>query len=462
MEIRCVAIAPEDYQQLMQQYLKDNAQRHAQQRIATVDIAFEELAINTEPDISTSILDAETAPIIALVNKIVVKAFQEEVSDIHIEPQSEHLNIRFRKNGILEQAFAPLPRKIISGIISRIKINAGLDTAQRRGPQNGHFQRLFQGRKFDCRVSTLPSRFGEKIVIRLQECAANPSNLEQLVHNPATHSQLKSLLQYNRGLILVSSHSNLGSKNTLYAMLTECDAKTKSICLLEHKIEYDLPGITQLQPLQEKGMDYASLLHMLFSQDTDIVSVDDIPDTAAATLLLDIARRNLVMGGLPIEFSEQAITDLRLSGIEDWKIARSLLGIVTQHTLRRVCPTCRVVYHPSAKEIEQFGDHALSTGDIVYIAKQATLEERLTQTDLCANCGGIGYQGQITVYEVMIVDERLQHLIAEGRSTEAIRNAAIQAGMDTILSQCLELLRDGDTTLEEIERTCRGMGRGTF
>jgi type IV pilus assembly protein PilB len=462
MEIRHVAIAPEDYQQLVQRYLDDNAQRLAQQQGSAIDFAddldaisgFEELATDAEPDLSTSILDAETAPIIALVNKIFAKALQKGVSDIHIEPQAEHLKIRFRKDGILDEAFPALPHKISPAVISRIKIIANLNIAERRQPQNGHFRRLFQGCKFNFRVSTLPSRFGEKIVIRLQQCAAKTIALEQLVQNTETYSHIKSLLQHNRGLILVSSHASPGGKKTLYAMLSECNAETASICLLDHMIEYDFPGITQIQAIQTKGLDYASPLHALFSQDTDILFVDDIPDQATANILLDTARRSLVVGGLPIEHSDQAIDDLRLSGIENWRIARSLLGIVTQHLLRRVCLTCRVVHHPSTKEFEQFGNTTLSIGDfVIYAAKQATQEERLSKTDLCADCGGTGYQGQIAVHEVMIVTEALQHLIAQGSSTETIRNTAIQAGMKTGLSQSLELFRHGATTLEEIERT---------
>jgi type IV pilus assembly protein PilB len=462
MEIQPVAIAPEDYQQLVQRYLDDNAQRRAQQQESAIDLtddleaigSFEELATDTEPDLSTSILDAETAPIIALVNKIFAKALQEGISDIHIEPQAEHLKIRFRKDEILNEAFPPLPHKISSAVISRIKITANLNIAERRIPQNGHFRRLFQERKFDFRVSILPSRFGEKIVIRLQECSAKAIALEQLVQNTETHSHIKSLLQHNRGLILVSSHDSPGGKNTLYAMLSGCNAKTESICLLEHMIEYDFPDVTQIQAIQAKGLDYVSPLQALFSQDTDILFIDDIPDRATANILLDTARRSLVVGGLPIEHSDQAIDDLRLSGIENWKIARSLLGIVTQHLLRRLCSTCRVVHHPSPEELEQFGDTTVSLGDIVvYTAKQATPEERLSKTNFCADCGGTGYQGQIAVHEVMIVTEALQHLIAQGSSTETIRNTAIQAGMKTGLSQSLALFRQGATTLEEIERT---------
>jgi type IV pilus assembly protein PilB len=462
MTIQPMAIAPEDYQHLMQRYLEDNAQRSAQQRIADLDLAddleaiggFEGLTDEPEPDLSASLQDAETAPIIALVNKILVKALQEGVSAIHIEPQAEHLRIRFRKDGVLSQAFPPLPRKVGPAVISRIKILANLNIAERRCPQNGQIRRLFQGCKFAFRVSTLPNRFGENIVLRLQECAAKAIALEQLVQNTETHSQIKSLLQHNRGLILVSSHDSPGGKNTLYAMLSECDAAVESICLLEHMIEYDFPGVNQTQAIQDKGIDYASPLRALFNQDVDILFVDDIPDQVTASLLLDTARRSLVVGGLPIEQSHQAIDDLRLGGIENWKIARSLLGIVTQQLLRRVCPACRVVYHPSAEELGQFGDATLSTGNIVvYTAKKPNQEERLTKANICKNCSGTGYQGQISVHEVMMVTESLQHLIAQGSSSEAIRNAAIQAGMKTGLSQSLDLFVQGATTLEEIEQT---------
>jgi type IV pilus assembly protein PilB len=467
MEIRPIAIAPEDYQQLMQQYLDDNAQRQAQQRVLAVDLAddleairgFEEWDNDTETDLNTSLLDAETAPIIALVNKIFAKAVQEGVSDIHVESQANHLKIRFRKNGVLGQAFPPLPRKIIPAIISRIKIVAGLDIAGRRSPQNGQFRQQFQGRKFSFRVSTLPHRWGENIVIRLQECEAQAIALEQLVQNPETHAQIKSLLQHDRGLILVSSHFNPGGKKTLYAMLRECNTETESVCLLERRIEHDFPGITQIQTIQAQGMDYADYLHVLLGQDTDTLFIDDIPDQATANILLDTARRSLVVGGLPIESSDRAIDDLRLSSIEDWRIARSLLGIVSQQLLRCVCPSCRVVYHPKAEELAQFGirESALKSDNIVvYAAKKPTQAEYLAKINICADCNGTGYQGEIAVHEVMMMTEALQHLIAQGSSTAEIRNASIEAGMKTGLSQSLVLLMQGITTLEEVERTCKG------
>ena len=170
-------------------------------------------------------------------------------------------------------------------------------------------------------------------------------------------------------------------------------------------------------------------------------------------MILDVARSCLVVAGLPIEHSEQAIEELQLRGIEDWRIARSVVGIVNQQLLRSVCPTCRAVYRPRPEELDQFGVSTLSMSNtVVYTAKKTTQAEQLTKTNICSNCGGTGYQNQIAVHEVMTIAENLQHLIAQGSSTDEIRNAAIQAGMKTGLNQSLELFMQGVTTLEEIER----------
>jgi type IV pilus assembly protein PilB len=461
LEMRRMAIAPEHYQQWMQQLLNENAQDLPQTQVVRFSLddevaaiaGSEELANEGEQNFGMALQGAETASVVAIVNKILAKALQEEVSAIHIEPQAEHLRIRFRKDGALSQAFPPLPRQIIPAVITRLKIIANLDISERRCPQNGRVRRLFQDRKFDWCVSTLPTRFGEKIVIRLQECAANPLKLEQLIQNPETQVLVKTLLQCNIGLILVSRHPYSGGKNTLYAMLSECNTEVENVSSLEDRIEYDFPGVSQIQILQDKGMDYASCLNALLNQDADIIFVDDIPDQATARTILDTARSCLVVAGLPIESSEQAINDLRLRGLEDWRIARSVVGIINQQLLRCVCSACRVVYRPRPEELRQFGVSTLSVSNtIVYAAKKPTQDERLTKT-ICSNCGGTGYQGQIAVHEVTIATEELQQLIARGSSTDEIRNAAIQAGMKTGLSQGLEFFLQGVTTLEEIERT---------
>jgi type IV pilus assembly protein PilB len=459
LEMRRMAIAPEHYQQWMQQLLNENAQDLPQTQVVRFSFddevaaitGSEEFANEGEQNFGMALQGTETASVIAIINKILAKALQEEVSAIHIEPQAEHLRIRFRKDGALSQAFPPLPRQIIPAVITRLKIIANLDISERRCPQNSRVRRLFQDRKFDLCVSTLPTRFGEKIVIRLQECAANPLKLEQLIQNPETQALVKTLLQCNIGLILVSRHPYSGCKNTLYAMLSECNTEVENVSSLEDRIEYDFPGVSQTQILRDKEMDYASCLNTLLNQDADIIFVDDIPDQATASTILDAARSCLVVAGLPIESSEQAINDLRLRGIEDWRIARSVVGIINQQLLRCVCPVCRVVYRPRPEELDQFGVSTLSMSNTIYAAKKPTQEERLTKT-ICSNCGGTGYQGQIAVHEVTIATEELQQLIARGSSTNEIRNAAIQGGMKTGLSQGLEFFLQGVTTLEEIER----------
>jgi type IV pilus assembly protein PilB len=465
--LRRMVIATDDYQRLIQQYLDENAQKQAANLAQAMDIeliedldaiaGFEELAIDEgETDLGAALQDAETAPIIALVNKILAKALQEDVSDIHVEPQEETLRIRFRKDGVLGQAFPPLPRKIIPAVISRLKIIAELDIAERRQPQDGRIRRMFQGRKVDFRVSTLPSRFGEKVVLRILDNSSTQLGLDKLITDPTSLEIVRDMVNRPFGLVLVTGPTGSGKTTTLYSALAECNDPGVNISTAEDPIEYTLPGLTQVQVIRDKGMDFASILRAFLRQDPDIILVGETRDKETAKTAIEAALTgHLVLTTLHTNDAASAIARLSEMDVEPFMVSASLIGIVAQRLVRRVCTECRIPYHPTPTDLGRFGLSAssISATDITfYRANILSPEDIQANRTPCQKCAGIGYKGRVGVYEIMRVTEILQSLITEGAPTERIKEVAVEEGMITLLSYSLNLVKRGDTTLEEVER----------
>jgi type IV pilus assembly protein PilB len=460
-----MVIAADDYQQLIQQYLDKNAQKQAAISVQAMEIdlvddldaigGFEELALDEgETDLGAAVQDAGTAPIIGLVNKILAKALQEGVSDIHVEPQEEHLRIRFRKDGVLSQAFPPLPRKIIPAVISRLKIIAELDIAERRQPQDGRIRRLFQGRKVDFRVSTLPSRFGEKVVLRILDNSSTQLGLDKLITDPTSLEIVREMVSRPFGLVLVTGPTGSGKTTTLYSALAECNDPGVNISTAEDPIEYTLPGLTQVQVIRDKGMDFASILRAFLRQDPDVILVGETRDKETAKTAIEAALTgHLVLTTLHTNDAASAIARLSEMDVEPFMVSASLIGVVAQRLVRRVCTDCKIPYHPSPTDLGRFGLSASSATEITfYKANKLSAEELQSGNVVCQKCGGIGYKGRVGVYEIMRMTELLQGLITEGAPTERLKEAAVEEGMITLLSYSLNLVKRGDTTLEEVER----------
>jgi type IV pilus assembly protein PilB len=304
----------------------------------------------------------------------------------------------------------------------------------------------------------LPCQFGERIVVKIKNTNINSVKLEHLIQDYNTRLLLKEFLKRPRGLILVTSPSNAGRKTTLYSLLEQYNQAEINVCTVEDPIDLTFPGITQIQAIREKGMDYASCLYALASQDTDVILLGDIPSRETAIAALAATRDSLVLAGLYANSTENAIRDLQLMGIENWKIARSLHGVINQRLLRRVCQDCRLVHHPTREELSQFDKSAFSISDsVIYKARELAPAEQVTWVNkqlnnICHKCGGSGYEGLIAVCEVLIVTEEIQNLIVQDSSMDIIRKAACASGMRTILENGFDLLTQGETTLEELER----------
>jgi type IV pilus assembly protein PilB len=469
MTLRRMVITVEDYQRLMAKYLDEQVAKEKKRDFAKavdvktdlddLDLDGDGLAdvIDEDADLGAALQDAGAAPVIALVNKILVKALQEGVSDIHVEPQEEFLRIRFRKDGVLKEAFPPLPKKIIPAVCARFKIISELDIAERRLPQDGRIRRVFQDRKVDFRVSTLPSRYGEKVVLRILDNSSTQLGLGALITDEETLHIVQDMAKKPFGLILVTGPTGSGKTTTLYSVLSERNDPGVNISTAEDPIEYALPGITQVQVIREKGMNFASILRAFLRQDPDVILVGETRDPETAKTAIEAALTgHLVLTTLHTNDAAGAVSRLGEMGVEAFQVSSSLIGVLAQRLVRRVCANCRIDYQPSREELARFGMTASSDYEMtLYKANQVPADQigkaREAGT-LCDKCQGNGYKGRVGVYEVMKVTERLQQLISDGAPTEQLKEAAVEEGMQTLLAYSLSLVREGHTTLEEVER----------
>ncbi|ACK65662.1 type II secretion system protein E [Rippkaea orientalis PCC 8801] len=471
LNLKRMVITQEDYDRLLEQYHELQTELDQEKERLDKEKALEKLAdisslvdnmdnigeVNDDDADSLDANEANNAPIINLVNKILAKALQEGVSDIHVEPQEESLRIRFRKDGVLQQAFDPLPKKIIAAVVARFKIMSDLDIAERRLPQDGKIRRIYQGRKVDFRVNTLPSRYGEKVCLRILDNSATQLGLDKLITNQETLQIVRDLASRPFGLILVTGPTGSGKSTSLYSVLAERNNPGVNISTAEDPIEYSLPGITQVQVIREKGMNFASILRAFMRQDPDVILVGETRDVETAKTAIEAALTgHLVLTTLHTNDAAGAIARLDEMGVEPFMISGALLGVLAQRLMRRVCTECRVPYNPTKAELARFGLSASNQEEItIYKANKLTPEEiteAKTKGSLCAKCNGSGYKGRVGVYEVMRNTEKIQSLINQGATTDRIKEAAVEEGMVTILAYSLQLVQEGYTTLEEVER----------
>ncbi|NBO30339.1 MAG: type II/IV secretion system protein [Cyanobacteria bacterium WB6_1B_304] len=408
-------------------------------------------------ELMTTGTDGNDAPIINLVSNILIQALQEEASDIHVEPQEESLRIRFRKDGVLQQAFDPFPKQIIPAVITRFKILANLDIAERRHPQDGRIRQKYQGKKVDFRVNTLPSRFGEKVCLRILRTESTQLGLDQLITDFHTLGKVRQMARHPYGLILVSGPTGSGKSTTLYSILAEHNHPGVNISTVEDPIEYFLPGITQVQVIREKQMDFASILRAFMRQDPDIILVGETRDLETAKTAIEASLTgHLVLTTIHGNDAASSITRLDEMGVEPFLLSSSLIGVCAQRLIRRVCPECRIPYQPTSQELGRFGLSLSRDGSVVfYRAKSLSNDEiQLAHGDggLCPHCLGTGYKGRWGVYEVMPITERIQSAITQRATGDRMKEIAVEEGMITLLTYSLNLVKEGLTTLEEVER----------
>ena len=394
--------------------------------------------------------NANASPIVGLVDRILIEALTTGASDIHIEPQDNALDIRFRIDGVLRKHVEALPKGLTPAVTSRLKIMADLDIAERRLPQDGRIRRMFRGRKMDFRVSTLPSRNGEKVVMRLLDSGATQLGLDTLITDPLARQVLREMGSMPYGMLLVTGPTGSGKSTTLYALLAERNDPSINISTVEDPIEYTVQGITQTQVNRDKGLDFATALRAFMRQDPDVLLVGETRDLETAKTAIEAALTgHLVMTTLHCNDAASAIARLDEMGVEPFMVSASLLGIMSQRLLRRVCTSCRISYRPRPEELRRFGMVAGQESEVTFYRANTTGSGVV---GCCAACQGTGYKGRVGVYEILRMTDTIAAAVAKRQTTDVIRRLALENGMKTLLGYGLQLVREGHTTLAEVER----------
>ncbi len=382
--------------------------------------------------------EAEGAPIIRLTNNIIAMALKKGASDIHIEPMEKGLRVRYRIDGVLREEMM-LPKKVQLPLISRVKIISRLDITERRMPQDGRITIKLGSKSVDFRVSTVPTKFGEKICTRILDKTNTTMGLDKLISHEPILNLVRDMIKKPYGIIYVTGPTGSGKSTTLYSCLSEINDIGVNISTVEDPVEYDLDGVNQVQVNSDIGLDFARVLRAFLRQDPDIILVGETRDTETAKIAVEAALTgHLVFTTLHANDAPSTFMRLSEMGIEPFLISTSAIGIVAQRLVRRICAKCKESYKPDPTILK-------------YLDLNEDIE--LYKGRGCDVCGGTGYKGRVGVYEVLIVNEELRHLIAEGADTMAIRDAALRNGMKSLKEYCLILLTEGHTTVDEVLRT---------
>ncbi|OIQ10973.1 GspE/PulE family protein [Neomoorella thermoacetica] len=383
----------------------------------------------------------EGAPAVRLVNSFIQQAIQTRASDIHIEPQEGEVRVRLRVDGLLRE-LTRLPLGVLSSLISRIKIMAGMDIAEKRLPQDGRFQFTLGKRSVDLRVSSLPTVYGEKIVLRLLDQEAMLLPLDDLGFLPAIKERFESLIHSSYGMLLITGPTGSGKTTTLYATLNILSSPEKNIITIEDPVEYLLPGINQVRVNPKAGLTFASGLRSILRQDPDIIMVGEIRDRETADIAVRAATTgHLVLTTLHTNDAAGAVTRLLDMGVEGYLVNSSLIGVVAQRLVRRICPHCREMYEPEPGSPER----AWLPG-----------AERLWRGRGCENCHYTGYANRTAIQEVLVMNEELRRLVAAKAPATALKEAAVAGGMVPLIDDGLEKARQGITTVSEVLRVSLG------
>ena len=398
----------------------------------------------TEEDLSKLNEVVEDAPIVKLVNLLITQAVAERASDIHIEPNEKDVRVRYRIDGVLHEKMRP-PKNIQQGIISRLKIMAEINIAERRIPQDGRINVVIGGKAIDLRVATLPTVYGEKVVMRILDKTTAVLKLTDLGFLEASRERFEQSYKKPYGTILVTGPTGSGKSTTLYATLNVLNEESKNIITVEDPVEYRLAGINQVQVNNKAGMTFAAALRSILRSDPDIVLVGEIRDKETATIAIEAALTgHLVLSTLHTNDAATTPTRLVEMGVEPFLVASALDCIVAQRLARKLCEKCKEPYQATAAELQSAGwDVEMFEGEN---------HPELFRAVGCSSCGKTGYHGRFALHEVMTVSEEIERMIVEREHSEDIKKMSMAQGMLTLRQVGLIQVRNGKTSLEEILR----------
>ncbi len=388
---------------------------------------------------------AQEAPIINLVNLIMTRGVERRASDIHIEPYEDKLHVRYRVDGILHLVESP-PRGLHPAIASRIKIMAKLNIAERRVPQDGRIKTKLAGKDIDVRVSTVPTLYGESIVMRLLDTSGIIS-LETIGFSDRNKKTFEGLIRQPHGMVLVTGPTGSGKTTTLYAALTKIDSSVKKVITIEDPVEYNLEGVNQIPVKPKIGLTFANGLRSVLRQDPDVIMVGEIRDSDTAGIAIHAALTgHLVLSTLHTNDAPSAVTRLIDIGMESYLVSSSLIGVIAQRLVRVICGNCKVPCKADAEALKKFsaelGPAGAAVGPDIMVYKGMG----------CEKCSNTGYSGRIAIFELMVVNDEIRQLIVEKTSASILRQKAVELGMISLRLDGLEKVRNGLTTMEELAR----------
>ena len=388
---------------------------------------------------------ASEAPVIRLVNQLIARAVETHASDVHVEPFADRLRVRYRYDGVLHEVEPP-PARLQAAVISRIKIMARLDIAERRLPQDGRIKLTVRGHEIDFRVSTIPSLHGEKVVLRVLDRTAVEFDYEKLGLPADIRLGLERALDLPNGMVLVTGPTGSGKTTTLYTGLLKLNTVARNVVTVEDPIEYQLAGINQIQVRPQIGLNFASLLRSILRQDPDVIMIGEIRDLETAQIAVQAALTgHLVLSTVHTNSAAATMTRLRDMGLEDYLMTATLKAVLAQRLVRRLCSACRVVDPAPEALIERF--------DMTRLAPATTIA--LYHPVGCPACRGTGFRGRRAIAELLVPTRAIDRLIFEGADDAAIERTAVESGMRPIFDSGLLAVLDGDTTIEEVVRCIR-------